>query len=159
MLTPARNDSGWPDRTLLTGRQAHALFLIHSQPMTMGHLAQELAAPRPAATAAVSRLVQLGLARRYKDVATHDGRTDRRLVQVLATDQGRQVIAQRNSWEHTALASLAAALRARPTVEPERDLDEVLQLVGRARQLAARAAARGARRPPAPAAEERPGAR
>lgn len=142
LLTPARNDIGWADRTLLSGRQAHALFLLRSEPMSMGQMAEQLGAPRPAATAAVNRLVSLGLAERVRDVVGDDGRTDRRLVHVLATDRGRRVIAERNLWEHTALASMAAVLTARPGLQPERALEELLRLLEAARQLSERAAAR-----------------
>lgn len=123
LLQPPRTDPVKPDRDLLSGRQAHALYIVHQGPTTMGELARALRVTPAAATAIADGLVALRMAERVGDAA------DRRIVRLATTERGAAVIRDRNLWEHTALAALQAALLSeKPGIETLA-VQEVLRLV------------------------------
>jgi DNA-binding MarR family transcriptional regulator len=131
LLQPPRAGLVKPDRDLLSGRQAHALYIVHQGPTTMGELARLLRVTPAAATAIADGLVALHMAERVGDAA------DRRLVRLAATERGAAVIRDRNLWEHTALAALQGALLSeKPGIETLA-VQEVMRLVEGAAEIAA----------------------
>ncbi|MFZ0995322.1 MAG: MarR family transcriptional regulator [Candidatus Dormiibacterota bacterium] len=131
LLQPPRADPVKPDRDLLSGRQAHALYIVHQGPTTMGELARALRVTPAAATAIADGLVGLHMAERVGDTA------DRRIVRLATTERGAAVIRDRNLWEHTALAALEAALLPeKPGIETLA-VQEVMRLVEGAAAIAA----------------------
>jgi DNA-binding MarR family transcriptional regulator len=131
LLQPPRAGLVKPDRDLLSGRQAHALYIVHQRPTTMGELARVLRVTPAAATAIADGLVALHMAERVGDAS------DRRIVRLAASERGAAVIRDRNLWEHTALAALQAALLAeKPGIETLA-VQEVMRLVEGAAEIAA----------------------
>jgi DNA-binding MarR family transcriptional regulator len=88
----------------LSSRQAQALYLIQPKQTTMTELAALLRLSPAAATPVADRLVELGMARRFRDPS------DRRLVYLATTERGRDLIRDGNVWEQTGLSVLATAL-------------------------------------------------
>ncbi|HUY24193.1 MAG TPA: MarR family transcriptional regulator [Acidimicrobiales bacterium] len=123
LLQPPPVDGFKPDRDLLSGRQAHALYIVHQSPTTMGELARALRVTPAAATGIADALVALHMADRVGDPS------DRRIVRLTATERGAAVIRDRNLWEHTALAALEATLSSeKPGIETLA-VEEVIRLV------------------------------
>jgi len=132
LLQPPPVDGVKPDRDLLSGRQAHALYIVHQAPTTMGELARALRVTPAAATGLADALVALHMAERVGDPS------DRRIVRLAATERGAAVIRDRNLWEHTALAALEATLLSeKPGVETVA-VEEVIRLVEGSVAIAAR---------------------
>ncbi|MGH9045155.1 MAG: MarR family transcriptional regulator [Acidimicrobiales bacterium] len=118
------------DQDLVTGRQGHAVYLIRSEPMSMGQLARALGVQPASATAVCDQLVNLGLAERLREPA------DRRIVKILATDRGRDLIRDRNVWEARALDALAQALEEIPDGTGLRSVDELMRIIELASEIA-----------------------
>jgi|GEM_PF-1711136 len=133
LLQPPRASLVKPDRDLLSGRQAHALYIVHQGPTTMGELARALRVTPAAATAIADGLVALHMAERVGDSA------DRRIVRLVSTKRGDAVIQDRNLWEHTALAALEATLLSGKPGTETLAVQEVMRLVEGAVEIAAAA--------------------
>lgn len=118
------------DQDLVTGSQGHAVYLIRSEPMTMGQLARALGVKPASATTICDQLVNLGLAERLRDPS------DRRIVKILATDRGRTLIRDRNVWEARALDALAQALEQIPDGTGLRSVDELMRIIELASDIA-----------------------
>jgi DNA-binding MarR family transcriptional regulator len=88
----------------LSSRQAHALYVITTGTIWMSELANRLRMTQAGTTTVVDRLVELELVTRERDAS------DRRLIFLVATEAGRNLIEKGNVWEQKALAALGAAL-------------------------------------------------
>ncbi|MGA8426265.1 MAG: MarR family transcriptional regulator [Candidatus Dormiibacterota bacterium] len=139
LLQPPRGEGPKADRELLTGRQAHALYIVHQGPTRMGDLARSLHVTPAAATSIADALVALQIIERFRD------ESDRRLVCLRETERGAAIIRDRNLWEHTAIGGLEAALASPSSGDGELRVDDVIRLVEAAAEHAGHAFRRRSR--------------
>jgi DNA-binding MarR family transcriptional regulator len=88
----------------LTRLQLVALGCLQAEGLTMGALARALNVSGAVATTIADRLISAGAALRYRDGL------DRRLVRLVATEGGRQMVRDHRSGQVATLQSLLAQM-------------------------------------------------
>lgn len=95
--------AAWWARRDLTLAQLHLLMVLHgSGPATVGRLAEALGISLPAASSAIDRLEERGLALRQRDDA------DRRLVHVAISSQGEELAEEASGYRRAMAQEILA---------------------------------------------------